>query len=143
MSWTTLRKVPKKNEYKKHTAYVIIGHIAHIRKMPSKVQKKYDAWKDHVRLYLDAKLRVEGWNGKPISYKGIDLITQAYFCNKVHCDTLNVQKLTEDILVGRQGSKKKSTFFLKGDKCGSGTYNEPKYDKKNPRLIVILEGVNL
>ena len=143
MEWTTLRKVPKKKEYKKHTKLHIGAYVGNVFRTRSAVQKRHRAWKDHARLYIDAKLRSEGWNGSPIDSKGVKLTTQAYFENKVHFDSLNVQKGMEDVLVWREGQSSKGTFFLKEDKFMSGAYMAPKYDKKNPRLIVILEGVNL
>lgn len=74
--------------------------------------------------------------------------TIAYFPNRVHCDPGNVQKGVCDalfydeagVMTRKKGKKKAKRRTKKGDdKFTGGAFPPPRYDKDNPRVIVIIK----
>jgi len=64
--------------------------------------------------------------------------TIAFFENGVHPDPLNVNKGVGDALFYKEDRSSKNS--RKGnDKQTGGVYTPPKYDKKNPRCVVIIK----
>lgn len=83
---------------------------------------------------------------KPLLIKTI-----AYFRNGVHCDPGNVQKGITDALfydenkirmVKTKRGPKMKTGGKGDDKYTGGAFPPPRYDKKNPRVIVIIKPYN-
>lgn len=70
--------------------------------------------------------------------------TIAYFKNRVHCDPGNVQKGICDALFydefGANNVLGKKRRSRKGDdKFTGGSFPPPRYDKKNPRVVVVIK----
>jgi len=123
-------------QYGKRT--FIGGYVSSLRKKRGSGRAaKHDAWYHYAYLYLRAALSSEGWKGEVIDEAGYKVTVIPWHQTKAHMDGTNVLKGIEDILVGKV--KGVGTFFLKDDKMLEGHYHMARYDKKNPRLIVIIE----
>ncbi len=59
--------------------------------------------------------------------------TIAYFKNGIHCDPENVRKAVSDALVYDPEKKRGD------DKYTGGIFPPPKYDKENPRTVIIIK----
>ena len=108
----------------------------------NKNYKKFSDYAKEVRLHARS-------SGISIPlYADIDrpliIRTVSYFKNKVHCDPGNVQKGVVDALFYNDKESfrmhKKNKGPGKGnDKYTGGSFPPPRYDKNNPRVVVIIK----
>lgn len=129
-----------------------VGYVATTGKSKwTKEYQKYAEYAKVVRLHAAAaglSIPIHATKERPLIIKTI-----AYFENGVHCDPGNVQKGVVDALfydeekaalakfarqAGRKPKKGRGTG--KGDdKHTGGAFPPPRYDKKNPRVVVIVK----
>jgi len=108
--------------------------------------QKYANYAKFVRacaLRAGIKLPLFASEKKPLIIKTI-----AYFPNRRHCDPGNVQKGICDALFydefGINDVPAKKRRSRKGnDKFTGGSFPPPRYDKKNPRVIVIIKSYKM
>lgn len=76
---------------------------------------------------------------KATKYAPLFFDTIAYFTNGVHCDPENVHKLVKDSLFYTPPEEGKNKKKKRGsDKYTGGFYDDPLYDKDNPRVEITL-----
>jgi len=129
-----------------------VGYIATTsRGKWTKEYQKFAEYAGIVRQYARAagiQIPLRATKERPLIIKTI-----AYFENGVHCDPGNVQKGIVDALfydeekaalakMARKAGKKtrKGRGTGKGDdKHTGGAFPPPRYDKKNPRVVIIIK----
>lgn len=128
-----------------------VGYVATTGKSKwTKEYRKYAEYAKVVRQYAAAagmNIPLHATKDRPLIIKTI-----AYFENGVHCDPGNVQKGVVDALfydeeaamlaklARKAGRKPKGRGTGKGDdKHTGGAFPPPRYDKKNPRVVVIVK----
>lgn len=121
-----------------------VGYVATTKK--SKFSKEYRRYADYaaeVRRYASAA-------GVPVPLfadeeNQLIVKTIAYFPNRVHCDPGNVQKGVCDALFYDEAAKEiAKALGTRGtgkgdDKQTGGSFPPPRYDKANPRVVVIIK----
>ncbi len=120
------------------------GYVATTK--AGKWSKEYEKFREYAKFVRQCA-RLEGIKLPLVATKDKPLIikTIAYFKDGVHCDPGNVQKGVCDILfydedkyIPRGRGRGKGT--RKGDdKYTGGSFPPPRYDKKNPRVVVIIK----
>lgn len=71
--------------------------------------------------------------------KPIVIRTVAYFKNGSHCDPGNVQKGVVDALFYDENHDRGKKTRKGDDKWTGGSFPPPRYDKKNPRVVVTIK----
>jgi len=121
-----------------------VGYVATTRKSKfTKEYRRYAEYAAEVRRYASAA-------GVPVPLfadeeNQLIVKTIAYFPNRVHCDPGNVQKGICDALFYDEAAKEVAKALGKrgtgkgDDKHTGGAFPPPRYDKKNPRVVVIIK----
>jgi len=111
-----------------------VGHTATTNrsKNVSARYRKYAKYAKQVRLYAEMA-------GVPLPLKSskdhqIVVNVYPYFKNGTHCDPENVRKGIADALAYDTFKKRKGD-----DKHFGGKFPPPRYDKENPRVVVVIK----
>lgn len=120
-------------------AFTVLGQpvpfLVGVRHQTKKRVQKYEDYRDTVRMFArEAGIR----NIKITAEAPLYFHTRAFFKNRVHGDPENIHKAIVDAVCYNPDGGKGS----RSDKFTGGAFAPPRYDKKNPRVeVVIADGL--
>lgn len=120
-------------------AFTVPGHpvpfLVGVRHQSKKRRQVYESYRDVVRMFA----WLAGVRNIKITAKApLHFHTRAFFENRKHGDPENIHKAIVDAICYTESGGKQS----KRDKYTGGAFTPPRYDKKNPRVeVVIADGL--